>query len=355
MRCEQRISLVAVDAKLNRSMQDLWCHYHTDVGLRPELINAYSNFLGKMDGRNVPPIFESQHLSLLVGIEERYLHSMTFSTGSFYRTFKIKKKSGGYREISTPYASLREVQTWIKTNILDKIEIHKTATGFVKKKDIVYNARIHSGRDKLLKLDIKDFFPSISLERVVKIFSTLGYPNNVSFMLAKICTLNGTLPQGAVTSPSISNIVMKRYDTAMYSYAKKNMLRYTRYADDIAVSGSMITPAQANFFVKALTTYGFSVNEKKYLLLGNGDKKIVTGLDISTGDVRVTRQFRREITKDIFFVWSAGLETHVAREKIFNPFYLEHLAGRLEFWRRVEPNNPQLIKALSRLKAVRSR
>lgn len=313
------------------------------------------SFLRSFENSGFPPIFESSHLSELVGVEERYLHSMVFATGAFYRTFKIKKRSGGHREISTPFPSLRQAQQWIKSEILDRIKIHKTATGFTRKRDIIYNAKIHCGRDDLLKIDIKDFFPNIELERVIAIFMRIGYPHNVSFMLARLCTLDDKLPQGAITSPAISNIIMKPFDAAMYTYSKNRSLRYTRYADDIAVSGNEVSSQDANFFLTAIKNFGFAVNEKKYILLHKGEKKIVTGLDVTGTRVRATREFRRDLARDIFFVWSAGLETHVARRKIFHPYYIEHLSGRMDFLRRVEPENRQLKTMIERMRSIRSR
>lgn len=331
---------------------DSWEYYLTDIGLPEEIVKEYLIFVDNFLSQDLPPIFEINHLSLLTGREPDDLYSYAYAAENFYRTFRVKKRSSGYRKISTPLPSLLEVQKWILTEILEKIQISKYAFGFVKKRSILDNARLHCGRNELLKIDIVDFFPSIDISRIITIFQLLGYPNNVSLILAKLCCLDDCLPQGAATSPYLSNLVCRRLDERFYRFCKSNNLRYTRYADDISISGDTIDKSKTAFLLEIIEDEGFEINRGKFLHLRSGDRKVVTGIDITNGTPRLPRSYRRSLMQDVYFVWSAGLSTHLAREKIFNPNYLDRLYGQLQFWKMVEPDNPQMIKTLTRLQQI---
>lgn len=277
---------------------------------------------------------------------------MIFGTDCFYRNFKLRKRSGGFRTISAPFPSLLDVQRWINFQILSKIKVSICATGFRPKKSIATNAKLHCGRDELIKIDIKEFFPSIGIRRIIHIFRELGYPENVSFALARLCCLNDQLPQGSAASPALANIVCRKLDLRLYRLARKNKLRYTRYADDIVISGQSINKSTIRLVFEIIEEEGFEINSEKIRFLGMSDKKIVTGLDITSGTPRVTRRFRRELKKDIYFVWTSGLATHLSRRRIFSPNYLAHLAGRLRFWATIEPDCKQMLMCKKRLEDI---
>ncbi|UYV36568.1 reverse transcriptase family protein [Rhodobacteraceae bacterium D3-12] len=338
---------------LHTSKVGQWERYFRDVGLREDLVNSYLPFVGDCIKQDIPPIFEREHLALLLGRDLQTMTAMMEGTDSFYRSFRIKKRSGGSREIRAPYPSLLEAQRWIADNVLASIKLPNCVTGFRPNYSILDNARMHCGRDELLKIDIKDFFPSISFRRIMYVFVKLGYPQNVAYMLSKLCTLDDKLPQGAASSPSLSNIVCQSMDTRFYRLCKANRLRYTRYADDIAISGKKIPIGVRRLLFEIIESEGFEVNEKKVRFLREGERKIVTGLDITSGSVRVTRRFRREIQKDVYFVWSAGLSAHISRRKLFFPNYIDHLEGRVQFWATVEPGNLQMLKTQQRVKSLR--
>lgn len=331
-----------------------WRRYFEDIGLRDDLIQAYIPFVERCVSRKIPPIFETDHLSLLVGREPIHLMAMIYGTRSYYRSFKIRKRSGGTRTIEAPYPSLLEVQQWVSENILKKQRLPNCVTGFREGYSIIDNARMHCGRDQILKIDLKDFFPSITLSRVMKVFLGLGYPLNVALSLGKLCTLDGHLPQGAATSPVLSNIICMDMDQRFLKLCRNQRLRYTRYADDITISGKKIPKGIRRLCFEIIHSEGFFVNDKKVRFLKQGDRKVVTGLDITSGTPRVTRRFRRDIQKDVYFVWSAGLTSHVSRRRIFFPNYIDHLEGRVNFWASVEPNNRQMLRTLERVRSVRS-
>jgi RNA-directed DNA polymerase len=123
-----------------------------------------------------------------------------------------------------------------------------------------------------LKLDLKDFFPSINLNRIIFVFKSLGYPNKIAFYLASICSYNESLPQGAPTSPILSNIIAKQLDKRLISLAKKYSLKFTRYADDLTFSGKKIPAKFIEYIKNIIEDEGFVVNESKTRLYKNNRK-----------------------------------------------------------------------------------
>ncbi|MFY0661347.1 MAG: RNA-directed DNA polymerase [Shimia sp.] len=339
---------------MNDNLLYKWHQYFEDIGLRSDLARSYMPYIRRCISSGVPPIFESSHLALLVGRHPADLSAMGYGTKSYYRRFKIKKRTGGSREIQAPYPSLLEVQRWIVDEVLSSVNLPVCVTGYREGVSIFDNALVHCGRKELLKIDLKDFFPSIGFSRVVKVFIDFGYSSNVAFLLAKLCTLDRKLPQGAASSPYLSNIICRDLDQRFMKICKSKRLRYTRYADDIVISGKSIPKGIRRLFFEIIASEGFQVNEKKVRFLSEGDKKIVTGLDITSGKPRPTRRFRRDLKRDVYFVWSSGLSSHVARRRIFFPNYFEQLEGRVRFWEQIEPENVQMKKTMERVVELRS-
>lgn len=331
---------------------EAWETYFREIGLKEDLIALYMPYVKSCAAAKIPPIFEQDHLAQLLGLELPVMLRMVFGTESFYRAFTIPKRSGGKRSIVSPYPSLLEAQRWILEHILGKVKMSACVTGFRTEKSIVDNARIHCGRSELLKIDLKDFFPSIGFSRVMNVFTSRGYPREIAFLLSRLCTLDDALPQGAASSPMLSNIICRRMDARFYKVCKVNRLKYTRYADDITISGKEIPKGIARMFFEIIEDEEFTVNQKKIRFVKEGEKKIVTGLDITSGFPRVPRKFRRDLRRDIYYVWSSGLAAHVSRRKIFHPQYVSHLEGRVNFWRQVEPECPQLAVVQHRLKDI---
>ncbi|WP_454687110.1 reverse transcriptase family protein [Agrobacterium leguminum] len=329
-----------------------WKAYLSDIGVRDDLKVIYLYHVKKSLEKGVPPIFEHEQLALLLGIEVAHLMRMLFGQQSFYREFSLRKRSGGYRTIRAPLPTLLECQRWINSNILSAVQLAQPAMGFREEHSILDNARIHCGREELYKIDLKDFFPSIGFRRVMGAFISLNYPKHVAFFLSRICTVDDELPQGAATSPALSNIICNRLDMRLRAICRKRNLRYTRYADDITISGKRITDELKWIAHKIVEDEGFIINREKIRHVFAGEKKIVTGLDITSGVVRIPRHYRREVMKDVYFVWSSGLSNHMAKNRAFEPNYMAQLAGRLQFWKHVEPQNPQMLKCLKRFESV---
>jgi len=241
-----------------------------------------------------------------------------------YFTFSVPKKSGGQRNLSSPHKEMAAAQRWIFENVLQNISPHQNAHGFVKSQSIVTNAQPHVGADIVINADLKDFFPSITIWRVEGLFRSLGYSPAVATIMALICTecpretvkLNGQtyhvatgprgLPQGACTSPAISNLVARHLDLRLTGIANKLGWSYTRYADDITFSFKKKDDAPVSDtnkmvgYVLARIRHvcddeGFVVNESKTRILRNHTRQSVTGIVVNDRlgvDRRTVRQLR---------------------------------------------------------------
>lgn len=323
-----------------------WKRGFEKSGIKPELIEQYLTYIKPLIKNDVPVIFDFNHLCLLLGRNHTYLASVINSNTNHYREFEIPKRSGGKRIITAPYPALLACQTWIYENLLKKIKIHTSAHGFTFDKSIISNSKVHVGQNHFLKIDLKDFFPSISINQVITIFKSLGYTHKVSFYLASLCCFGEALPQGAPTSPMLSNIVAITLDKRLMNYAKKFNLRYTRYADDLAFSGDSIPVKHIEYITNIINSCGFSVNDKKTFLQHNKNKRIVTGISISENEIKVPREYKRKLKLEIHCIRKYGIAGHIRKNKIKNPDYLFSIIGKIHFWLSVEPNNSYAKQAL---------
>lgn len=316
-----------------------WQQFFESKGVSDIQKEVYMQYVTNLLSRDLPPIFDFKHLCLLLGIRPEDLSSMINSPNSYYRTFDIPKRSGGLRTITAPYPSLKYIQRWIYDNILKQIPVHGCAHGFIRQRSTLTNVNIHVGQKFLLKMDLKDFFPSIPLSWVIQLFYSLGYEKQVAFYLASLCCYNEKLAQGAPVSPSISNIVSKHLDRRLYRIAKRFKLNYSRYADDIAFSGENINVRFMNYVKAIILDCGFVINPKKIRIYNELGNKILTGISLATGKPRLPRDYRRKLEKDLYFIAKYGLNSHISHNKIRNPHYLESLLGKIGYWLMIEPDN----------------
>jgi len=336
----------------NQFSLKLWKKFFIERGVRDDLQSIYLKYIKVLAQTKSPVIFELEHLSTIIGVEYFQLCKMIAKPDSFYRQFSIKKRNGDERELSSPYPSLLKCQDWIYNNILSQQVVHSCAQGFVQSRSIITNATPHLDAKALLKMDLKDFFPSIPINWVISYFKKLGYADNVSYYLARLCCYNDHLPQGASTSPCLSNLLLFSFDNRLQKLSEKFGLNYTRYADDLTFSGDYISFKFANIVSKVVSDYGLSVNESKTRLSTKQGKRIVTGISVSGAELKLPRDKKREIRKEIYFIKNFGLMSHVSKVKVSKPNYLESLEGRLVFWLQVEPNNDFAKESLNFVRSL---
>lgn len=315
------------------------------------VIDKYAALADAQIRHGVPVILDFEHLCLLLGRNPVYLAGAIHGQESFWRSFSIAKRSGGRREITVPYNALLQCQKWIYTNILATVAVSGFCHGFVKGKSIISNTRWHLKQNDILKIDLKDFFPSIGISRIVDVFRSLGYSKDVAFFLARLCTYDDVLPQGAPTSPCLSNIIARRLDSRVSRLAKAYGCRYTRYADDMTFSGKKIKSDFITILSRIIEKEGFIVNRDKLRLYHGGKKRIVTGVNV-TDRLGIPREMKRELRKEFHFVKKYGLIDHIQRSNIKKKNYLLSLIGRFNFWLMVEPNNEYTKNALAHLQGL---
>ncbi|RTQ37277.1 RNA-directed DNA polymerase [Variovorax gossypii] len=239
------------------------------------------------------------------------------SSVSHYQRFTMPKKSGGERHISAPMPRLKRAQYWVLDNILAKMPVHEAAHGFLPGRSILTNAAPHVGRDVVINLDLKDFFPSIGMRRVRGVFRQLGYSPQVASLLALVCTeaptdevqLDGNryfvargervLPQGAPTSPMLTNLLCRRLDARLAASAAKLGFRYTRYADDLTFSAGpehSRDTARLLWRVKQIVaSEGLTVHPDKQQVMRKHRQQHVTGIVVNdklSVDRDTLRRFR---------------------------------------------------------------
>lgn len=202
------------------------------------------------------------------------IHNIVYDYNHMYRTFQIPKRSGGFREICAPEDDLKKLQHDIMKIITKELRFlpHNAAHGFTKKRNCKTSLQVHQAKGSrwFLKLDIKDFFPSTTCGQILttmkQVYPFCNFPQDVQEMIAMVCTRNGETPQGAPTSPMITNMVMVEYDYKISKYCKEHKLVYTRYADDILISSrvSFDWEQVQEDIMKILNTYKIKAEKTRY-------------------------------------------------------------------------------------------
>ncbi|WP_347242302.1 reverse transcriptase domain-containing protein [Nostoc sp. FACHB-892] len=286
-------------------------------------------------------------------------HIYLVETDKRYKTFEIPKKSGGVRQISTPITALKIIQTKLNQVLQTVYEIKPSVHGFVIGKNIVTNAQAHTKKRYVLNLDLTDFFPSINFGRVRGMFmaTPYGLHPDVATVLAQICCHNNQLPQGAPTSPIVTNMICAKMDSQLQRLAKEYKATYTRYADDITFSttlpkfpeelaykvaeGDVDKILIGNKLLSIINENGFEVNEQKIRLQSRGNHQAVTGLTTNQFP-NVDRNYVRHI-RAMLHAWSKfGLEaaeeeylTKYETKSRFSakdkPTFQQVLRGKIEF------------------------
>ncbi|MBL1220144.1 RNA-directed DNA polymerase [Chryseobacterium sp. L7] len=305
---------------------------------------------------NLPIIYNSYHLSGLVGYQHDYLSRAILSTEFFYRHFKIEKKNGKSRKISEPLPSLKEIQYFILKEILYKQKVSKFCKSYIPKKKFKEYLRFHSNEKEVLTLDIKDFFPSIKFNLIHNYFSKIGYSKDVALYLSCLCTYtdvnvekkNNTsiryLPQGAPTSPYLSNLVLIDFDNDVANYCSEKKLKYTRYADDMAFSGDLIVKNELVEFVNAqLKKYNLELNDEKINYMKQNVPQIISGVVVNK-KLQLPRKERNDIRKVMYFIIKYGIESHIEKTQETREYYISYLLGRIQYALNLNPNDAELKK-----------
>jgi RNA-directed DNA polymerase len=298
----------------------------------------------------LPAILSLGHLAKKAGVEYSALRNYSARSASEpYLRFTIRKRSGGRRYISVPDRNLKRVQSWIARQLLRQIPVHPASSAFGPDDSTVKCAAQHCGARWLVKLDIADFFGSISEIQVYRVFRSLKYSPLVSLELARICTdrvpqsekyrmsawqskgknykvgayqqhVLGRLPQGAPTSPALSNLAMRQLDTEIFRIASEYGLTYTRYSDDMTFSTTedfsrVLGVEVISKVARALKRNGLFLNKKKSTIVPPGARKVVLGLLVDREAPALPREFKDRLRQHIYHLKKHGIDNHVARRE----------------------------------------
>ena len=281
-----------------------------------------------------------------------------------YRYRIVAKQSGGVRLIEAPKPLLKELQRQILGQILDRIPPHPAVHGFVKGRSIRTFVAPHTGQRAVLRMDLQNFFPSISGARIQTFFRTVGYPESVADLLGGICTnaapravrsqlqearglyARPHLPQGAPTSPSLANLCAWRADCRLAGLAKSAGARYTRYADDMAFSGGESFDRRADRFsahvAAILHEEGFTVNHRKTRVMRQGVRQHLAGL-VANRHLNVVRADFDRLKATLTNCIRAGAES---QNRDAHPSFRSHLDGRVGFVETINPRKGQRLREL---------
>lgn len=328
---------------------------------------------------NVPVIFTLMHLAFIANLNYDFLYgtvSRRFDKSN-YRMFSIRKRNGKHRFIHAAIKKLHLLQDYINKEILQKVPTHPSSYAFNKNGGILKCAQMHCGCRWLLQFDLKDFFFSITEANVYNVFKSLGYRDILAFELARICTtthlprsyniprnkynnmykqykcsLIGVLPQGAATSPALSNLVAKNLDMDLQEYAQNIGFVYTRYADDLTFSSVNLPPNLSintirKQIINIIRKNHFMENKEKIRIAGPGAKKMVLGLLVDGNKARISKEGFRRIEGLLYIINKFGLES-VANNRGFNSAYglMKHLIGLMAYLKDIDSDKYNKMKPI---------
>ncbi|EMK2731973.1 trypsin-like peptidase domain-containing protein [Vibrio parahaemolyticus] len=303
-----------------------------------------------------------------LGCEEKRIGGFLYGNAIKYRSFSIPKKGGGEREIVAPINKLKQLQYKVKSELESYYKPRQCVHGFVSGKSIISNAQVHVRKEYVLNIDLEDFFGSINFGRVSRLFQSppLSLPQSVASVLAHICCFRGVLPQGAPTSPVISNMIAFRLDKQLRELAYKNSCSYTRYADDISFSFTnrkkSLPKAIAFFDGEGELVLGkelkdivennwFKINEKKTRIQHRTQRQSVTNITVNE-KVNVNRKFIRQTSSMLNAIIKYGADK--AEKEYFEKYHKGYIANRQHMKLREKPGKLFLQKVRGRLNYIGS-
>lgn len=334
----------------------------------------------RRQSQTAPIIFSLRHLSRLSAVSYTYLRSVVErNEPDAYRLFRIRKRplpneKLRYRVIAVPDPRLKQVQQWIDQKILAHATPDEASVAFTNGASVYEAASMHCGARWLIKLDIRSFFESISEQQAYGVFYELGYQPLVAFELARLCTRmrlklppperfaaprrrfvigayvssqQGYLPQGAPTSPRLSNLAVRSLDEEIRSIAERYNLIFTRYADDLALStvsddfSRRTASSVIGQIYRAIAKFGLSPNLSKTHIVSPRGRKVVLGLLVDGDRPRLRREFKARLRQHLYYLTQSdvGPARHAEVNGEATIYGLRnHVKGLLAFAHGVEPS-----------------
>ncbi len=276
-----------------------------------------------------------------LGVPVKTLYAVSNSLNRHYRTVQIPKKSGGLRKLSVPDEILKKIQRRITDVLLVHMPISRYASAYRFGGTTLKNARPHVGKPLLLKLDILHFFDSIRYSAVKDAaFPPEIYAGNIRILLAMLCYYKDALPQGAPSSPAITNILLFEFDETVGSWCRERGIVYTRYCDDMTFSGDFAPREVISFVREELRKLGFLLNEQKTHIQRAGQRQSVTGIVVNEKP-NVSAACRRKLRQEVYYCRRFGVAGHLRQIglEMSEEAYLTRLLGKVNYVLQVSPDD----------------
>lgn len=282
-----------------------------------------------------------------LGFSARTLYAVSNSLIRHYRPVQLPKKGGGFRSLSVPDEILKSIQRRIADVLLPLMPVSPYARAYRDCASTLKNARPHVAKEVVLTLDILHFFDSVRYSQVKElVFPADMYAEPIRILLSMLCYHGDGLPQGAPTSPAITNIIFCRFDELVGAWCRERGIAYTRYCDDLTFSGSFDPREVIGFIRRELKQRGFLLNEQKTRIQRRGRQQCVTGIVVNEKP-SIPLPYRRRLRQELHFCRKFGAADHMARAgiQLTEEQYLHQLLGRVNYVLHVHPEDHDLHEA----------
>lgn len=241
-------------------------------------------------------------ISQQIGVSSSYLVFFVRRCDRQYKAYYKTKRSGDLRRIEAPNIALKALQRWILLNVLEGLPVSDRAQGFVKQRGILKNASYHLDKRYLLVIDIKDFFPSIKIDKVHDVFLQATNDSDTAQIYSVLCTYRGRLPQGGVTSPILSNLIFRSTDEKIIDVCSRMNITYSRYADDMTFASNDFQALKEVYrqVKQSIESAGFKINTGKTRYCSGKGRMLVTGLMLNSGKPTTGRERKRKIRAALY-------------------------------------------------------
>ena len=282
-----------------------------------------------------------------LGINAKTLYAVSNNLGKHYRKAKLPKKNGGFRNLSVPDEVLKSIQRQISEVLLIHMPVSRYAKAYRFGSSTLRNAKHHVGKQVVLKLDILHFFDSIQYSTVKdKVFPAQIYAEPLRILLTMLCYHKDALPQGAPSSPAITNIILYGFDELVGQWCRERGISYTRYCDDMTFSGDF-DPAEVIRFVRLeLKKTGFLLNEQKTRIQRPGQQQTVTGIVVNE-KLSIPADYRRKLRQELYYCRKFGILEHMQKIGLEIPedTYRMRLLGKVNYVLQVHPDDRDMLDA----------
>ena len=288
-----------------------------------------------------------------LGISAKTLYAVSNNLSKHYHKVKLPKKSGDFRNLSVPDEVLKSIQRRITEVLLIHMPVSRYAKAYRFGCSTLRNAKHHVGKQVVLKLDILHFFDSIRYSTVKdKVFPKEIYTEPLRILLTMLCYHKDALPQGAPTSPSITNIIMYEFDEQLGLWCQDQGISYTRYCDDMTFSGDFNPVKVIGFVTLELRKMGFLLNEQKTQIQHPGQQQAVTGIVVNE-KLSIPADYRRKLRQELYYCRKFGVQEHLLKVGLEIPAdaYRMQLLGKVNYVLQVHPDDQEIKAAKKWLQA----